>query len=296
MKYIKIPACGGGDQKNMFEIITTSIKQIRPGNHFLAALIVLGILVIPGTARAEDKATQDLAKESQNPISTLISVPFENNTTFNNGTEDAIVNILNIKPVVPLSIGENWNLINRLIVPVIYQEERFTGEGDVFGLGDITYQGFLSPAKPGKLIWGIGPQLQMPTGMDRLTSDQWSLGPAAVGLMMPGNWVFGLLVSNVWDIGGYNNAPDVNFFSTQYFINYNMKGGWYLTTAPIITANWEADSDNTWTVPFGGGVGRVFKIGKQPVNLKVAGYYSVERPDNASDWNLQAQLTFLFPK
>ncbi|MEN8808929.1 MAG: hypothetical protein ABF291_15740, partial [Desulfobacterales bacterium] len=84
-------------------------------------------------------------------------------------------------------------------------------------------------AEPGKLIWGIGPQLQMPTGMDRLTSDQWSLGPAAVGLMMPGNWVFGLLVSNVWDIGGYNNAPDVNFFSTQYFINYNMKGGWYLT-------------------------------------------------------------------
>jgi len=280
----------------MFEIITTLIKQIRTGLHFFAALIVLGILVIPGTARTEDQAAQDLAKASQNPISTLISVPFENNTTFNNGTEDAIVNILNIKPVVPLSIGENWNLINRLIVPVIYQEERFSGEGDVFGLGDITYQGFLSPAKPGKLIWGIGPQLQMPTGMDRLTSDQWSLGPAAVGLMMPGNWVFGLLVSNVWDIGGYNNAPDVNFFSTQYFINYNMKGGWYLTTAPIITANWEADSDNTWTVPFGGGVGRVFKIGKQPVNLKVAGYYSVEKPDHASDWNLQAQLTFLFPK
>jgi hypothetical protein len=75
-----------------------------------------------------------------------------------------------------------------------------------------------------------------------------------------------------------------------------MKGGWYLTSAPVITANWEADSDNTWTVPFGGSVGRVFNIGKQPVNLKVAGYYNVERPDNASDWTLQAQLTFLFPK
>ena len=111
----------------MLDIITTSIKQIRPGNHFLAAIIVLGILVIPGTARTEDQATQDLAKASQNPISTLISVPFENNTTINNGTEDAIVNILNIKPVVPLSIGENWNLINRLIVPVIYQDERFPG-------------------------------------------------------------------------------------------------------------------------------------------------------------------------
>ena len=258
---------------------------------------MLCILLIPNTARTEDKATQDLAKESQNPISTLISVPFENNTTFNNGTEDAIVNILNIKPVVPLSIGENWNLINRLIVPVIYQEERFPGEGDVFGLGDFTYQGFFSPKKAGKLTWGLGPQLQLPTGMDRLTSNQWALGPAAVGLMMPGPWVVGLLVSNVWNIGGgYEDAQDVNFFTAQYFINYNMKGGWYLTTAPIITANWEADSANTWTVPFGGGLGRVFTIGKQPVNLKVAGYYSVERPDNASDWNLQAQLTFLFPK
>jgi hypothetical protein len=98
----------------MFGIITTSIKQIRTGIHFFAVFIVLGILVIPVAARTENKATQDLAKESQNPISTLISVPFENNTTFNNGTEDAIVNILNIKPVVPLSIGENWNLINRL--------------------------------------------------------------------------------------------------------------------------------------------------------------------------------------
>jgi hypothetical protein len=133
--------------------------------------------------------------------------------------------------------------------------------------------------------------------MDRLTSNQWALGPAAVGLMMPGPWVIGLLVSNVWNIGGgYDDARDVNFFTAQYFINYNMKGGWYLTSAPVITANWEADSDNTWTVPFGGGVGRVFNIGKQPVNLKVAGYHNGERPDNASDWTLQAQLTFLFPK
>ena len=275
------------------------LKKSRLAMILIAAVSVICIAALTSDARAEEKGSQDageLAKQSQNPVSTLISVPFENNATFNNGPEDAYVNILNIKPVVPMNLTENWNLINRVIVPVIYQDERIPGEGDVFGLGDITYQGFLSPAKSGKFIWGLGPQLQMPTGMDRLTSDQWSLGPAAVGLMMPGHWVFGLLVSNVWDIGGYNNAPAVNFFSGQYFINYNMKGGWYLTTAPTITANWKADSDNTWTVPFGGGVGRVFKIGKQPVNLKLAGYYSVEKPDNASDWNLQTQITFLFPK
>lgn len=141
------------------------IKKLRITTIFIAALTVVGIAVYTGAARAEDKGAQDthgLAKQSR----TLISVPFENNSTFNNGPEDAYVNTLNIKPIVPMSLTENWNLINRAIVPVIYQDERFPGEGDVFGLGDITYQGFISPAKPGKFIWGIGPQLGMPTGMD----------------------------------------------------------------------------------------------------------------------------------
>jgi hypothetical protein len=275
------------------------MKTLRFTTLLLAMLVVLGIAVCTSDAWEEDRGadeTRELAKASQNPVAKLISVPFENNSTFNNGPEDAYVNILNVKPVVPMSFGENWNLINRAIIPVIYQNERFPNEGDVFGLGDITYQGFFSPARPGKFVWGVGPQLGIPTGMDRLTSDRWSFGPAAVGLVMPGQWVTGLLVSNVWDIGGYEDATHVNAFSAQYFINYNMKGGWYLTSSPIITANWKADSDNTWSVPFGGGFGRVFKIGKQPVNMKLAGYYSVEKPRDTSDWNLQATVIFLFPK
>jgi len=132
-----------------------------------------------------------------------------------------------------------------------------------------------------------------------MTSDKWSTGPAAVGLVMPGHWVLGGLAQNVWSIGGASdsNAPDVNQFLFQYFINYNMKGGWYLTSAPTITANWEADdNDDRWTVPFGGGIGRVFKIGKQPVNVKLAAYWNAEKPRWAADWNVQAQITFLFPK
>ena len=276
------------------------MKTFRITTLMFAALTLIGITVFTGAARAEEKGTQDvhdLAKKSQNPVSSLISVPFEMNNTFNNGPEDAYAMTLNIKPVIPMGFSENWNLINRAIVPAIYQDERFPGEGSVFGLGDITYQGFFSPKKPGKFIWGLGPQLGMPTGMDRLTSNQWTLGPAAVGLVMPGHWVVGLLVSNVWNIGGgYDDAPDVNAFTAQYFINYNMKGGWYLSSAPTITANWEADNDDTWTVPFGGGVGRVFKIGKQPVNMKLAGYYNAVAPEGASDWNLQATIVFLFPK
>jgi hypothetical protein len=239
-----------------------------------------------------------LAKQSQNPVASLISLPFENNATFNNGRDDDFINILNIKPVIPMGLTENWNWINRIIAPVMYADQDIPGDNTAkFGVADIIYQGFLSPAKSGKVIWGIGPQLNLPTGMERFTSDQWSLGPNGVVLTMPGQWVIGLLAGNVWSIGGYNDAEDVNFFTAQYFINYNIEGGWYLTSAPVITANWEADdSDDKWTVPFGGGIGRVFKIGKQPVNLKAAVYYSAIRPDNASDWNLQFTWNFLFPK
>ena len=180
--------------KNMFLLI-------------LALTMVTGLLSATWAAETDKNDTEALAKASQNPVANLISVPFENNTTFNNGTEDSVVDILNIKPVIPMSFGENWNLINRTIVPVIYQEERFPDEGNRFGLGDITYQGFFSPKKPGKIVWGIGPQLGLPTGMDRLTSNQWTLGPTAVALMMPGHWVAGVLVSNVWDFGGGMNLP-----------------------------------------------------------------------------------------
>jgi hypothetical protein len=276
------------------------MKKTRWSKFLFIAMLSLGLVALANTAWAEAEALHEdhsLAKQSQNPVASLISLPFENNATFNNGRDDDFVNILNIKPVIPMALTENWNLINRIIAPVIYSEQTTPDDSAKFGIGDIIYQGFLSPKNPGKIIWGIGPQINLPTGTERFTSDQWSLGPNGVILMMPGQWVLGLLAGNVWSIGGYNDAEDVNFFTAQYFINYNMEGGWYLTSAPVITANWEADdSDDKWTVPFGGGIGRVFKIGKQAVNLKAVVYYSAIRPDHASDWNLQFTWNFLFPK
>ncbi|MEJ2057672.1 MAG: hypothetical protein P8X39_07530 [Desulfofustis sp.] len=88
----------------------------------------------------------------------------------------------------------------------------------------------------------------------------------------------------------------VSICTWQYFINYNLTKGWYLSTAPIITANWEADSDNTWTIPFGGGVGTLLTIGKQPVNAQLSAYYNVEKPEFGPDWQLRFQVQFLFPR
>ena len=247
-------------------------------------------------AQDSDADTEALAKAAQNPIASLISLPFQNNTDFGIGPDHETKNTLNIQPVWPFSLSDNWNLITRTIVPVVSQPGLSPGQDRITGLGDTTFTAFFSPKKSGKWTWGVGPVILLPTGSDdRLTSDKWGAGISAVFLTMPGNWVIGSLFSNVKSVGG-GSGTDVNLFTWQYFINYNFDGGWYATTAPIMTANWEADSSNRWTVPIGGGFGRVMKFGKQPVNLSAQVYKNIETPDFGSDWQLRLQVQLLFPK
>ena len=243
----------------------------------------------------------DLAKTSQNPVGSLISLPLQNNTNFGGAQRPGVTgsttqNVLNIQPVVPIGLSKKWNLINRVIMPVIYQPEIVPGQGSTFGLGDTTYTGFISPKAPGKLIWGVGPVISMPTSTeDVLGAGEWAAGPSVVLLAMPGSWVTGILFSQIWSLDS-DADTEVSFFLSQIFANYNMKKGWFLTTQPIFTANWEAESGQQWTVPVGGGIGRVYKIGKQPVNTIIQGYYNVVRPDFGAEWQLRLQFTFLFPK
>ncbi len=259
------------------------------------ALLIL-MLVIARVGHVQEKSHEDLAKATQNPLASMISLPFQNNTNFGIGPDDDTQNILNIQPVWPFSLIEDWNFVTRTIIPVISQPGVAPGESRTNGLADVTFTGWVSPKNSGKWIWGVGGALVLPTATDdALGNDKWSLGPSVVVLTMPGKWVIGSLISNVWSVGG-SGDQDVNFFTWQYFINYNMDNGWYLTSAPIITANWEADSHNTWTVPFGGGVGKIFRIGKQPLNAQVSAYYNVEKPASGADWQLRLQLQMLFPK
>jgi hypothetical protein len=201
--------------------------------------------------------------------------------------------VVNIQPVYPISLG-NLNLINRLIMPVLYQP---IGKDDgEFGLGDFQYTMFFSPAKAGKVIWGVGPAISIPTATDdALGTGKWSAGPSVVALTMPGRWVLGALASNTWSFAGDSSRPDVNSMLFQPFINYNFNKGWYFSSSPVITSNWEADSDNRWTVPVGGGIGKIFKMGNQPMNAQMGAYYNVEKPDGGADWNLRFQVQFMFP-
>jgi hypothetical protein len=164
------------------------------------------------------------------------------------------------------------------------------------GLGDLSYSAFFSPAGSGAVTWGVGPSFLIPTATeDRLGSGKWSVGPAVVALAMPGKWVIGGLVQNTWSFAGDDDRNNVNFFFSQYFINYNLGQGWYLSSAPIITANWEAEEGNKWTVPFGGGAGRMIRIGNLPVDLMGQVFYYAKKPANGPDWGFRLQFKMLFP-
>ena len=280
------------------------VNKILSGVLMLTLATTSALLLATGIADAQDSSESNLAKAAQNPIANLISLPFQNNTNFEFGSDERTQNILNIQPVYPVTLGENWNLITRTILPVTSQP--LAGGDRKNGLGDTTFTGFFSPRNSGSLTWGVGPVVLIPTATDdALGSDQWGLGASVVVLTMPGPWVIGSLFSNLWsvtdatvfdDLLGDDVQQKINIFTWQYFINYNFDNGAYLTSAPIITANWEADSDNRWTVPLGIGAGKVTKFGKQPVNVSIQGYYNVEKPEFGADWQLRLQLQFLFPK
>ena len=248
------------------------------------------------TGHAEPSEDEDLAKKSQNPIADLVSVPFQSNTNFNAGPFNRTQEVLNIQPVVPLHINADWNLISRTIIPVVSQPNPIFNS-NTNGIGDITQEFFFSPTHPGALIWGVGPVFTIPSATDPILGQgKVLLGPTAVALVTPGHWVIGVLVNNQWSVGGNPLLPRVNEFLAQPFVNYNLPHGWYITSSPLITANWLAAPGQQWIVPIGGGFGRIFKIGDQPVSANIAAYYNVVHPTGTPNWQLRAELSLLFPE
>jgi len=267
---------------------------------FSAARICVMLAGILLSALTSAQDADDLAKAVQNPISDLISLPFQLNTNFDVGPQDETQYVLNIQPVYPMSLNDDWNLVTRTILPVISQPAFGTGQSRETGIGDIQFSAFFSPkeATSGGWIWGAGPILQLNTASDdRLGQGVWGLGPAAVALKISGPWVVGGLLNNVWSVSEDAGRADVNQFLFQPFVNFNFVDhpGRYLTFAPIITANWEADRDK-WLVPLGLGIGQITKIGKRPVNLQASFYYNVERPDQAAKYQIRLQIQLMFPK
>ncbi|QVL53800.1 MAG: transporter [Cyanobium sp. M30B3] len=243
----------------------------------------------------DSAATEALAEQAQNPIANLISVPFQNNTTLGMGSrEDQTLNVLNVQPVVPFRLNDGLSLVTRTILPVLSQPMPVGGTSN--GIGDLNPTLFVVPNLPGRWTVGFGPTLVLPTASrDELGSGQWALGPAAVAVVTNGPWVAGGLVNQIWSVAGDSNRRSLSQFLVQPFVNYNLPNGWYLVSSPIITANWQASSDR-WLVPIGGGFGRVFRVGSQPVNASLQAYANVAKPDLFGDVTIRAQIQLLFPR
>jgi hypothetical protein len=281
--------------------LTDACRRSFWRNRPLFVLIFLMLACIGSPASfAQSSDAESLAKAAQNPIADMISVPFQNNINFDTGPYERTQNILNIQPVLPFEMNKDWNLVTRTIMPVISQPAFAPGQEREFGLGDIQFSAFFSPKAPvDGWVWGAGVIAQMDTATDdRLGQGVWGLGPTAVALHIGKTWVYGALINNVFSVVKDPGTPSVNQMLIQPFVNYNFPThpGRYLSFAPIITANWEADSGQKWTIPLGLGIGQIMKLGKQPINVQVAGYYNVERPEYGSRWQLRLQLQLLFPK
>lgn len=278
-----------------------------------SALLAL-LLLAPLTTRGEDAAEtseaapagdgESLAAKLANPVGSVYSVPIE--TTFDYGAENGSATFINLQPVIPVTLNECWNLINRTIVPFIDAPGTPAGlPGNpspqsgprTFGLGDISHSMFLSPAAPGKVIWGVGPMLGFPTATDAvLGSEKWKAGPTVVLLTQPKPWTIGMLVGNLWSFAGASDRANINQMFLQYFVNYGFDKGWYLTSTPTMTANWNVSSSDRWMIPVGGGFGKLFKIGKLPIRTQLQAFYNVDKPTGGADWAAMLTVQLVFPK
>jgi len=286
-------------RKKQASVITaTRLFVLRRGiwTAFWILLVAMGVLC-PAVPPVWAQESSEIAKQAQNPIARLISVPVENDFNPQTGINKDDSYVLQFKPVVPFRLSQDWNLITRTIVPVIQVPDLAPGVNGTTGLGDVNLSLFLSPAKAGRIIWGVGPIVSFPTATeDILGTKKLSVGPTVVALRSQGHWLYGMLVNNLFSVAGPSARADVNQMLAQPFVNYNLRHGWYLTSSPIITANWEATRDQRWTAPVGGGVGKIVHFGPLPVNMYAQFFGNAVHPDRTTNWSARFQVQFLFPK
>jgi hypothetical protein len=270
-------------------------------------LLILAILIAVSPARAvaaEPKGpaaagadADALAQQVANPVAALISVPMQFNWDTGMGPGgDGSRTTLNLQPVVPFSLGENWNLISRTILPVIYQNDVQPRGGSQSGFGDVLQSVFLSPKAPhaSGWIWGAGPAILLPTGSSDFTLDQWALGPSVVVLRQTADgWTYGALVNQVWGVSNSGRLPDVNAAFFQPFLVRRIGPG--RTIGTNLEATYDHDAGQ-WIVPWNTSISQILPIGGQLVSIGAGGRYYFDKPRGGPDWGLRLTVTLLFPR
>lgn len=248
----------------------------------------------PATAGEHDSA--ELAQKLSNPISDLVSVPLQFNWAQGVGPDEETRFLLNVQPVMPFTLTKDWNLIARVIAPLLGQPPLSAGGAPVSGLSDILASFFFSPSHSRRLIWGVGPAFSLPSNSDpRLGTGKWSGGPTVVALKQSGPWTVGALWNQVWSFSGATNRADVSQMFLQPFLTYTTKSLITLSINSESTANWETDED-TWSVPINVTVAKLSSFGVFPASYQIGGGAYVSGPENGPEWQLRAAIVVLLPR
>lgn len=277
-----------------FNLFIERFFQFSPGKMLLMALCGLWSV----SAASQEQSNEELAKQLANPIASLISLPVQLNWDQDIGpVDDGSRLTLNVQPVLPFSISDDWNLISRTILPVVDQNDIFPGAGDQFGIGDTVQSLFFSPKAPTSSgwIWGVGPVFLLPTGSDDLLSaEKWGGGPTAVALKQQGPWTYGGLFNHIWSFAGDSDRPDVNNTFLQPFVSYTTPNAVTFALNTEATYNWDAEK---WSVPVNLMASKVTRLGNQLISVQGGFRYYLESTDSGPEGlGLRFAVTLLFPK
>ncbi|HSJ02267.1 MAG: transporter [Verrucomicrobium sp.] len=238
----------------------------------------------------------EVAKKLNNPAASLISIPLQSNFDFGAGPDgDGFQYKLNVQPVIPIALSEDWKIISRTILPFVYQED-VVGHTSQEGLGDMSMTLWIAPAgdRPGKPVIGLGPVIQFPTASDDLLgSEKWGVGPSVIFVHQSKGLTAGALASHLWSVAGNSDRQDLSVTSLQPFISYTTPR--HTTFGINSEANYDWENEQ-WTLPLNVFITQLVKIGKMPVSFQLGARYYAEAPEQGPEWGLRFSVTLVLPE